>query len=242
MSRPSTRVVAWAPALLSLCLAGTPAFAAGPSEELDGSAIEPDDAEQPSPARDLRELFSEDRPLRYGPYAEPSQARPTRDAREGFLFSVGLGGAQNYLSGVGHASGPAVDLRLGYGFSDRFQLFFDLNALPARYGRGYDATSWTGTLRGQTVLIGDRRGNGLNLNLGAGLGGMDVGSGYEFVSQRVGFAVAGGLSLDLRVQPWFAISPEFTAQWHQIPNDPGFPSDIHRAFGFLLNFVWYSPY
>jgi hypothetical protein len=234
--------VAWAPALLSVCLAGLPVVAAAPSDvALGGFAIEPDDAE-PNPAEDLSDLFSEGRPLRYDPYAGPSRGRRTREAREGFLFSAGLGASQNYLSGVGHASGVAVDLRLGYGFSDRFQLFFDLNALPARYGHGYDAISWTGTLRGQTVLIGDRLGNGLNLNLGAGVGGMDVGSGYEFVSQRVGFAVAGGLSLDLRVQPWFAISPELTAQWHQVPNDPGFPNDIHRAFGFLLNFVWYSPY
>jgi hypothetical protein len=235
--------VAWAPALLSICLIGAPAVAAAPPDAAPGGpAIEPDDDEPPSPAEDLRDLVSEDRPLRYDPSVGPSPARRTREAREGFLFSAGLGAAQNYLSGVGHATGVAVDLRLGYGFSDRFQLFFDLNALPARYGHGYDATSWTATLRGQTVLIGDRLGNGLNLNLGAGVGGMDVGSGYEFVSQRVGFAVAGGLSLDLRVQPWFAISPELTAQWHQIPNDPGSASDIHRAFGFLLNFVWYSPY
>jgi hypothetical protein len=242
VSWPS-RAAVWAPAFLFLCLAGAPPVAAAPPDAApEGPAIEPDDGEAPNPAEDLNDLSSEDEPPRYAPYAGPPRARRPRDAREGFLFSAGLGGAENYVSGVGHAFGVAVDLRLGYGFSDRFQLFFDLNALPARYGRGLDATSWTATVRGQTVLIGDRLGNGLNLNLGVGVGGMDVGSGFEFVSQRVGFAVAGGLSLDLRVQPWFAISPELTAQWHQIPNDPGFPNDIHRAFGFLLNFVWYSPY
>lgn len=169
--------------------------------------------------------------------------RRRRDAREGFLFSVGVGAAQNYLSGAGHAAGFALDLRMGYGFSDRFQLFFDLSALPANYGFGQDTTSWTGTVRGQTVLLGDRQGNGLNLNLGVGLGGLDTYVGRApFGSSRAGLALAGGLSFDFRVSPWFALSPEFIVQWHQVPNEPNFDPDIHRAFGGQLNFVWYSPY
>jgi hypothetical protein len=176
-----------------------------------------------------------------GPYVAPSRRR--RDAREGYLFSLGIGGAQNYLSGTGHAVGVALAVRMGYGFSDRFQLFFDLSALPANYGFGQQATSWTGTVRGQTVLLGDRRGNGLNLNLGVGLGGLDTYSaGAPFASSRVGLALAGGLSVDMRVSPWFALSPEFTVQWHRVPNDYGLESDIHRSFGGQLNFVWYNPY
>lgn len=184
-------------------------------------------------------------------FAAPARAqyyrpREPRDARQGFIFSLGLGGAGNYVSGVGHASGLDLQTRIGWGFSDRFQLFFALDALPANYGYGDEATSWTGTVRGQTVLLGDRRGNGLSLNFGVGLGGMDITGPYYFVSQRVGLAMAGGLSLDLRVAPWFAISPELTAQWHQIPNDPGLVggsgNDEHRSLGFLLNFIWYSPY
>lgn len=180
-------------------------------------------------------------PARAQPYGAPARREP-REARQGLLFALGIGGAGNYLSGVGHGNGLDLRVSIGYGFSDRFQLFFALDALPANYGYGYDATSWTGTVRGQTVLFGDRRGNGLNLNFGAGLGGMDITGPYAFVSQRVGLAVAGGLSLDLRVEPWFAISPELTLQWHQIPNDPGFANDEHRSLGLLINFVWYSPY
>ncbi|GAC1300034.1 MAG: hypothetical protein NVSMB23_30980 [Myxococcales bacterium] len=167
--------------------------------------------------------------------------RRRREAREGLIFSLGIGGAQSYLSGVGHAAGFAVDLRMGYGFSDRFQLFFDLSALPASYGLGREATSWTGTIRGQTVLFGDRLGNGLNLNLGVGLGGIDSSAASTpFVSTRAGLALAGGLSLDLRVSPWFAISPELLVQWHQVPNDFGRDSDVHRALGGQVSFVWYG--
>jgi hypothetical protein len=46
----------------------------------------------------------------------------------------------------------------------------------------------------------------------------------------------------MRVSPWFALSPEFTVQWHRVPNDYGLESDIHRSFGGQLNFVWYNPY
>jgi hypothetical protein len=194
----------------------------------------------PAGGEELRARAVESESTYDGPYLAPSRRR--RDAREGYLFSLGIGGAQNYLSGTGHAAGIALSVRMGYGFSDRFQLFFDLSALPANYGFGQQATSWTGSVRGQTVLLGDRQGNGLNLNLGVGLGGLDTSSaGAPFASSRVGLALAGGLSADMRISPWFALSPELTAQWHRVPNDYGFPSDIHRAFGGQLNFVWYSP-
>ena len=241
-------------AVLLLALPGSPARAeetASPPQEGSGgqpiSAMsgwyEPSDValgEEPGlfGSSGLALLADTSAPPADDPYYH--RARRRHDAREGFLFSLGIGAAQNYLSGVGHAGGVILDMRMGYGFSDRFQLFFDLSALPADYGYGLQATSWTGTVRGQTVLIGDRRGNGLNLNFGVGLGGLDDTSNSGFVNQRVGLALAGGLSLDLRVRPDFAISPEFIAQWHQVPNDPPFADDIHRAFGFQVNFTWYS--
>src|SRR5437660_2096423 len=65
----------------------------------------------------------------YGGYDDwdRPRRRRTRDAREGFLFSFGLGGGSQYVSqpGLGHAGSFQGNLRLGYGFSDRFQLFFD---------------------------------------------------------------------------------------------------------------------
>jgi hypothetical protein len=238
--RRSTR---WTAAGAFLGLAGL-ALAAGAAEPAPRSTVERTPAVVGSSPGSAALQDRPDGPYD-GPYEGPYRVVPTRrrDAREGFIFSVGIGGAQNYLSGAGHATGFAFDFRMGYGFSDRFQLFFDFSALPAYYAFDQEVTSWTGTVRGQTVLFGDRQGNGLNLNLGVGLGGLDTyWAGAPFGTSRVGLALAGGLSVDFRVSPWLAISPEFTVQWHQVPNDPGFASDIHRAFGGQLNFVWYSPY
>jgi hypothetical protein len=90
------------------------------------------------------------------------------------------------------------------------------------------------------VLIGDRAGNGLNLNAGVGVGGVDYTNGYCCgYSSSTGLALAGGLSYDARVTPWFALSPEFFVNWHQIPNRPGFAGDVASTYGLRLNFLWY---
>jgi hypothetical protein len=163
-------------------------------------------------------------------------------ARQGLLLSFGLGGGSMYLSPVGQDRTGAFDLdfRIGYGFSDRFQMFIDVGVDAGRHTSGVDLTSWTATLRGQTVLVGDRAGNGLNLNLGVGLGGVTYNSGYyNEASSPSGLAVAGGLSYDARVSPWFALSPELFMTWHEIPNGPGIPQDVASIYGFRLNFLWY---
>jgi hypothetical protein len=184
-----------------------------------------------------------------GPYAQragdDAYWRPQRSpmqAREGLLLSFGLGGGSAYLSNEGPGRTGALDLdfRLGYGFSDRFQLFMDFAVDAGRYPQSADFASWTFTIRGQTVLIGDRAGNGLNLNAGVGVGGIDYTSGYCCgYSSSTGLALAGGLSYDARVNPWFALSPEFFVNWHQTPNRPGFAQDVASAYGLRLNFVWY---
>jgi hypothetical protein len=135
------------------------------------------------------------------------------------------------------------NLRLGYGFSDRFQMFMDLTGAGTSYGGGQSATSWLFTLRGQTVLIGDRRGNGLNLNLGVGLGGLnrtyrDLGLDVDYPAA---LALAGGLSFDLRGGRNFALSPEFFVWWHGVPNGRNRDQDISSAYGVQLNFLWYGP-
>jgi hypothetical protein len=171
--------------------------------------------------------------------------RPQRrqmQAREGLLLSFGLGGGSAYLSNEGPGRTGALDLdfRLGYGFSDRFQLFMDFAVDAGRYPQSADFASWTFTIRGQTVLVGDRAGNGLNLNLGVGVGGVDYTSGYYTgYSSASGLALAGGLSYDARVTPWFALSPELFVNWHQIPNRPGFAHDVSSSYGLRLNFLWY---
>lgn len=171
--------------------------------------------------------------------------RPPRrqmDAREGLLLSFGLGGGSAYLSnqGPGRTGAFDLDFRLGYGFSDRFQLFMDFAVDAGRYPQSADFASWTFTIRGQTVLIGDRAGNGLNLNLGVGVGGVDYTDGYCCgYSSSTGLALGGGLSYDARVTPWFALSPEFFVNWHEIPNQPGFDHDISSTYGLRLNFLWY---
>ena len=108
-------------------------------------------------------------------------------------------------------------------------------------GSDQSAASWLTTIRGQTVLIGDRRGNGLNLNFGLGLGGSTkTYSGVDY-ENRAGFALAGGLSYDARLTRTFSLSPEFFVWWHAIPNDRGRAPDLASAFGVQLNFLWYGP-
>ncbi len=170
--------------------------------------------------------------------------RRQRDAREGFMFSFGLGGGTIRVSPTdqfGSTGAVQGNLRMGYGFSDRFQLFMDLTGAGGSYGRDVSTASWLFTIRGQTVLIGDRRGNGLNLNLGFGLGGntrSQFGNDYD---SPAGAAIAGGLSFDFRVTRSFALQPELFFWWHSIPNGPGQDSDYAKAAGLQLNFLWYGP-
>ena len=151
-------------------------------------------------------------------------------------------GATLYVSDSGPARVGAadVDFRIGYGFSDRFQMFMDFNADGGSTYSGDSVGSWTWTVRAQTLLVGDRAGNGLNVNFGAGFGGVT----YETASADrsagpTGFALAGGLSYDARLTPWFSVSPEFFVTWHQIPNLPGTPDDVSSMYGVRLNLLWY---
>ena len=100
-------------------------------------------------------------------------------------------------------------------------------------------------LQNHTALIGrrigDRAGNGLNLNVGVGVGGVDYNSNSccSSYSSASGLALAGGLSYDARVTPWFSLSPEFFVTWHEIPNGAPVPHDVASAYGLRLNFLWY---
>jgi hypothetical protein len=172
---------------------------------------------------------------RYGPVH--------RDAREGFLFSFGVGGGAVRFSDPSYLRSGALNfgLRMGYGFSDRFQLFGDFSADAAFYSQSRELTNWLVTLRGQTVLIGDTLGNGLNLNLGFGLGGVTLNTGFGDVSSAAAPALVAGLSYDARVSPHFALSPEIYFSYHKVPNGPGFADDQLWATGLRLNFLWYSP-
>ena len=170
---------------------------------------------------------------------------PRRDAREGFLFSFGLGGGSVRFSNPDYLRGGALNfgLRMGYGFSDRFQLFGDFSADAAFYPQSRELTNWLVTLRGQTVLVGDTLGNGLNLNLGFGLGGVTLnnnGFGPD-VSLGASPALVAGLSYDARVGRRFALSPELYFSYHKVPNGPGFADDQLWSAGLRLNFLWYSP-
>src|SRR5438105_13872607 len=82
--------------------------AEGPA--LDGSLLDRSEA-QP-------ELMRRNYSPGYGRRNEPQ-------ARQGLLLSLGLGGGSLYLSneGPGRLGAADVDFRLGYGFSDRFQMF-----------------------------------------------------------------------------------------------------------------------
>jgi hypothetical protein len=183
---------------------------------------------------------SEAQPVLMRPRYSPYGGRNEPQARQGLLLSVGLGGGSLYLSNEGPGRLGAVDLdfRLGYGFSDRFQMFMDFDTDVANNNYGSNVGSWTWTLRGQTVLVGDREGNGLNVNFGAGFGGITYDTYYR-ASSPIGFALAGGLSYDARLSPWFAISPEFFVTWHQIPNVPGIPDDVSSIYGARVNLLWY---
>ena len=80
----------------------------------------------------------------YNPYS-----RVRRDAREGFLFSFGIGGGAVRYSDPQYLRGGALNfgLRMGYGFSDRFQLFGDFSADEAFYPQSRNVTNWLLTLR-----------------------------------------------------------------------------------------------
>ena len=166
-----------------------------------------------------------------------------RDAREGFLFSFGVGGGAVRFSDPNYLRSGALNfgLRMGYGFSDRFQLFGDFSADAAFYSQSRELTNWLVTLRGQTVLIGDTLGNGLNLNLGFGLGGVTINTGFGDISSGAAPALVAGLSYDARVGRHFALSPEIYFSYHKVPNGPGFADDQLWATGLRLNFLWYSP-
>ena len=171
---------------------------------------------------------------------------------------MGVGGASQFASapGLGQAGASDLNLRFGYGFSDRFQLFVDLDVQEAVYADRVVSSNRTLMLRGQTVLLGDRSGNGLNLNGGVGFGGFttDLQSGARgdpygapcgycrgfsrSYDDRLGFAVGGGLSFDARLGRYLALSPEFFATWHVVPNGRR-QSDIATAVGLRLNLLWY---
>jgi len=176
----------------------------------------------------------------YGPRYYDPRYRP--EARQGLLLSFGLGGGSLYLSNLGPTRlGVAdVDFRIGYGFSDRFQMFMDFNADGGNTYQGERVGSWTWTLRGQTLLVGDRAGNGLNVNFGAGFGGLTYDGGYDSgAASPIGFALAGGLSYDARLAPNLSLSPEFFVTWHQVPNAPGIPDDVSSMYGVRLSLLWY---
>ena len=171
-----------------------------------------------------------------------TQRRREHDARQGLLFSFGLGGGSFRYTGLGvpytRTGALDLDFRLGYGFSDRFQLFGDVSIDTANISGYGDVSSWTVTARGQTVLIGDRQGNGLNLNAGIGLGGITESDGYASYHSQSGLALVGGLSYDARLGQHFALSPELFYVWHQVPN-PGYAYDVASTFGLRLNLLWY---
>ena len=204
-------------------------------------------AEQPAPATAPAAFESTAAPAAYPQRSGPNEVgwgpqRRQMQAREGLLVSFGLGGGSTFISsqGPGRTGAFDLDFRIGYGFSDRFQLFMDFAVDSGRYPQSADFASWTFTIRGQTVLIGDRAGNGLNLNAGVGVGGVDYTDSYYYgYSSATGLAVAGGISYDARVTPWFSLSPELFVNWHEIPSRPGFENNVASTYGLRLNFLWY---
>ena len=217
----------WKPGPAALALLAALPFPAraGEGPALDGSLPDRPESEPVL----MRPRYSPE----YGRRSEP-------EARQGLLLSFGLGGGSLYLSneGPGRLGAADLDFRIGYGFSDRFQMFMDFNTDVAGNQFGNSVASWTWTLRGQTVLAGDRAGNGLNLNFGGGFGGLTYDRGYRS-SSPIGFALAGGVSYDARLTPWFALSPEFFVTWHQVPNVPGIADDVSSIYGVRLNLLWY---
>jgi hypothetical protein len=218
---------------------------APPEEGADARQLDDSRAQVSSRPRDARDSYDDPPPYGYA----PRRARH-RDARQGFLFSFGLGGSGLHVSPQAGTGAFDFDLRMGYGFSDRFQFFGDLTVDSGQYNDGSSISSWTLTARGQTVLIGDRDGNGLNINAGLGFGGIsrsvcggscyDYGYGYDqSQSSPIGLAAGAGLSYDARLGRSFRLSPEFFFNWHQVPNDAGRAADIATAVGFRLNLLWY---
>jgi len=177
----------------------------------------------------------------YSPRYYDPRTRP--QARQGLLLSIGAGGGSLHLSpeGPGRFGAADVDLRIGYGFSDQFQTFMDFNTDTGSNYYGDRIGSWSWTLRGQLLLVGDRAGNGLNVNFGAGFGGLtyDPGTYGDRPYAPTGFALAGGVSYDARITPSVSISPELFVTWHQIPNVPGVPDDVSSTYGVRLNLLWY---
>ena len=212
----------------------------GPAEDHWAQALE-----RRAGTREASEGFAQSDPSDDPPPAASRRARRVlrrHEARQGFLFSFGFGAGSLHLSPDQSSGAFDLGLRMGYGFSDRFQSFLDLTADATSYGDGRDATSWTFTWRAQTVLAGDRSGNGLNLNAGVGLGGVTRGySGYYGRDDSaVGLALAAGLSYDARLGRSFSLSPELYATWHSVPNYR-YPSDLATAVGLRINFLWYAP-
>ncbi len=73
-----------------------------------------------------------------------------------------------------------------------------------------------------------------------GLGGVTYNGGYlNQASSPTGLALAGGISYDARLSPWFSFSPEFFVTWHQVPNGPGYADDVASIYGLRINFLWY---
>jgi opacity protein-like surface antigen len=179
----------------------------------------------------------------YDEDAPPPYGYRRWQARQGLILSLGAGGGAMYLSTEQARRVGALDLnaRLGYGFSDRFQMFMEINSDLAHFSNtGDDVASWTFTLRGQTVLIGDRQGNGLNLNFGAGIGGVTYNGGtFDQVQTANGFALAGGISYSARISRQVALEPEFFVNWHAIPNDFDRNQDVASTYGLRMNLVWY---
>jgi hypothetical protein len=158
------------------------------------------------------------------------------DAREDLFFSFGVGGGALQLSEPGAAGALGLGIRLGYGFSDRLQLFADFGTYKGFYPT-MQITNWLMTLRGQTLLVGDLAGNGLNLNLGFGFGGLYSTIGPH--NSDVGPALVAGLSYDVRVARQFALSPELHLGYQNAPR-PLWGAEHAWSAGFRLNFVFYA--
>ncbi|MBS2021847.1 MAG: hypothetical protein JST92_05515 [Deltaproteobacteria bacterium] len=231
----------------------------------------PDD--QVKPAANRRDSFADDEGPPPGP---PPPTRPRRrrqpppmpagEARTGLILGLGAGGGMQYSSepGLGHTGASNFDLRIGYGVSDRFQFFFDADTSHARYAYGEATDNSTFTLRGQTVLFGDRKGNGISLNGGVGLGSYsnsysdyitpvyasaggqraevvccDNGGFGGYRHSELSFVGAAGLSFDARVGRYLTLSPELYFSWHALPNNENRPIDIVTEAGIRFNLVWY---
>jgi hypothetical protein len=93
------------------------------------------------------------------------------------------------------------------------------------------------TLRGQTLLVGDLAGNGLNLNLGFGFGRFYSTLGPY--NSDVGPTVVAGLSYDVRIARQFALSPELGVSYHHAPR-PLWGAERAWSAGLRLNFVFYA--